>query len=132
MSQEMQAGAALDAEIARRVFGYEVKLVTEEERRTALAETGYALQDVERRDWGNGTLIWSPLRRYSRDVGAAMVVFEAMVEMTGVGGINADMEDARGEGFVCSVRFGFDGAHAIAPLPLAICRAALAALGVSK
>jgi hypothetical protein len=72
--------------------------------------------------------------RYSSDYGAAMQVFEALVEMTGYGSITADMEDARGEGFVVSIVVGFDDAivNSTGPLPLAICRAAIAACTLDR
>lgn len=72
-----------------------------------------------------------PVPPYSTDVAEAMCLFETMVEMTGAGSISADMEDARGEGFIVGVSFGFDdedGGSAVGPLPEAICRAALAAV----
>lgn len=123
-----EAGPELDAEIARRVLGMDVKLVTEDEER----EFPCQLRNVEHRRVRDFR-IWSPLRPYSTDVGAAMLVFEALVEMTGSGGLWADMEDARGEGFVVSVTFGFDDAvTATAPLPLAVCRAALAVLDAAN
>lgn len=64
---------------------------------------------------------------YSTDVAAAMTAFERMVERIGAGGINLDMEDARGQGHIYHVWIG-DSAGVSGPLPEAICRAALAAV----
>lgn len=65
---------------------------------------------------------------YATDPEAAMSVFEAAVAMTGSGAINADMEDARGEGFVVVVWFGPDDIGAFGRFPRAICEAALRAV----
>lgn len=65
---------------------------------------------------------------YATDIGAAMSVFEAVVERTGSGAINADMEDARGGGFVVLVWFGPDDIGVYGRLPRAICEAALLAV----
>lgn len=113
----------LDVRIARDVFGYEVDNI----------QVGPTLGGVVIADWHYrkpGSTAWKGQRvpRYSSDIGAAMKVFEVMVEAEGVGSINADMEDSRGDGFIVSVSFGFDPIWiASGPLPEAICRAALSA-----
>lgn len=106
----------MDARIEKLVFG------------------GDVIQCPRNGIWGyrwNGTddvIDTRSIPMYSRDIAAAMRLFEAMVEMTGAGSISADMEDARGEGFIVGVSFGFDEQHGTAdgPLPEAVCRAALA------
>lgn len=112
--QQPAAGPELDAEIARVVFGG-----------PSVHPEWY---------WWDGTgsdaqpigYVGPP---FSTDVAAAMQVFEAMVEMTGSGSIHADMENARGEGLIVAVLFGWedDAVGANGPLPEAICLAALAA-----
>lgn len=116
-AQDWQAGPDLDAEIARVVFGM------------VLDSDGYERIYIE------SDQDYIERRRpqaFSRHVGAAMQVFEAMVERVGYGDISADMENCKGQGLVCMVRFpqadGEGEVSEMAPLPEAICRAALAAL----
>lgn len=64
----------------------------------------------------------------------ALLFFERMVESTGIGSISADMEDARGEGFVVTAVFmcencGGDVSYS-APFPDAVTAAGLLALGL--
>lgn len=124
----------LDIEVAKTVFG--VKRVycrygQPWDEATAEHETDRPFYISSGKPWRTHSIDAIPVPRYSTDVAAAMTVFEAMVEMTGSGSISADMEDARGEGFIVGVSFGFDdedGGSAMGPLPEAVCRAALDAL----
>lgn len=131
--ERMQAGPELDAEVSRRVFGVPWTLhsycVINGRRKdvpTWVYDEDWCSPDDPPGGWTWG--MTPPA--YSRDDGLAMRVFEALVEMMGTGSIHADMEDARGEGFVVSVSIGCDeqAVTASGPLPLAICRAALAAV----
>ncbi len=131
---ELEAGRELDRLIAERVFGLNTEQRQYHEYRAdpwACDGCGKRRAYVSRTQVGPCLPAASP---YSTDVAAVMTVFEAMVEMTGSGSIEADMEWARGEGFIVNVTLGFDEttANSTGPLPLAICRAALAAREASE
>jgi hypothetical protein len=116
------AGRELDALIAEKAFRFCVN-------RPPMCWGMVAPGDE--RPWFESVQTLPP---YSTKITAAMTVFERVVEMVGYGSISADMEDCRGEGFVCAVTFGtVDGGEVThtAPLPEAICNAALAALRAS-
>jgi hypothetical protein len=130
---EPEAGPALDAAIAERVMGLQPCDAWE---RINLGRGGFALQ--KRCQHSNcyprpklGLVGGPPW--YSTDIATAMAVFEAMVERVGYGHISANMADARGAGFIVLVGFNCEDGNgqvtADGLLPLAICRAALAALG---
>lgn len=138
--QQHEAGRETDALVARAVMGIDTEEREWCEQWAPLPGGGTYHEQCQRCGqrravYGMTDLMSGPCRiripAYSADIAAAMSVFEAMVEMTGAGSISADMEDARGQGFIVGVSFGFDdesGGAAMGPLPLAICRAALAAV----
>lgn len=132
MGSEQDAGPEMDRLIAERIFG--VKRLYDCEGKPCQADEPWPLYIPSGKPWRTHHIDAVPLPRYSTNVAVAMTVFEAMVEMTGSGSISADMEDARGQGFIVSVWLGFDddAVGATGPLPLAICRAALSALAAVR
>lgn len=108
---EYQAGPTLNRAIAERVFGH------------AILDVADIVVEAERYFLVGG----GQLPEYSTDYGEALTVFEAMVERVGWGALTVDMEDTRGQGLVYWCRFG-SGAEHSGPLPLAVCRAALASV----
>lgn len=124
MSERWEAGAETDAAIARRVFGGPTQHPEWYWWNTANWGGWYA-EGYSLPEGAEAGPFCGP--KFSEQIAAAMAVFEAVVGMAGAGGINADMEDARGEGFVVSAWFGMDddAVGASGPPALAICRAAL-------
>lgn len=125
---EIEVGPELDTEIGRRVFGHRVvnpALLGP----FAEPEDARSVWTIQATETG---LLYQRLPSYSTDIAAATVVFEAMVERLGEGGISLSMEDARGHGHVYQVWLGVgDPSSASGPLPEAICRAALAAVSAA-
>lgn len=113
MTETMTAGPALDAEIARRVFGAKVRDATE--RMHAIVY-----------DPGFGRV-----RPYSTDIAAAWLVFKAGLEAFGTAQITADMEHyGRQSEDIMTVTFGWDHREGrwTGPICEAICLAYLDAL----
>jgi hypothetical protein len=132
----LEAGRELDRMVAERVFGHEVKLVTEEERD---GPEGWDLQDVERRYPWRSTLPsgevvggWASLRPYSSDIAAAFLVVERMQQD---GWSFTLRDDGRTHGPAWEVDFVgvlHDGWAQADTAPLAIARAAIHALAAAE
>lgn len=129
-----EQGRELDARVAQVVFGYEVKLVTAEER---AKPDGYDLQDVERRYPWRSTLPsgdvvggWGHLLPYSTSIEAAWTIVERLREI----GYRAQVTNNRDDVpwvvvFSHETRYVTDYGSGVADtVSLAICKAAIAAL----
>ena len=125
--EQIPAGSAMDAEIAQKIFGHEVRLVTENERN---GPDGVYLQDVERK-WGqSGNKFWGSLTCYSTNIAAAMLVFDHLVGLGLQVILARDSLDEPYEVEVCTSEAlyeqGYRGVYTKDnSAALAICRAAL-------
>jgi hypothetical protein len=133
---DLAAGRELDAKVAEKIFGLTVRrglvrLAYYEMEMEVLEEGDEPLEGMQHEeDYIAGDRL---VPCYSTDIAAAWLVLDEMVWRVGTANIRLDMEDyGRGAGTAGRAERAVwvtIGEHtAVGPAPLAICKAALAAL----